>query len=48
VAGNAGGGQLGQYLGHVRVDHLLAGGYRDRDAVVADTIDGSSASIATG
>jgi hypothetical protein len=30
-----GGGQLGQYLGHVRIDHLLAGGYRDRDAVVA-------------
>jgi hypothetical protein len=25
----------GQDLGHVRVDHLLAGGYRDRDAVVA-------------
>jgi len=35
MAGNAGGGELGQHLGHVRVDHLLAGGYRDRDAVMA-------------
>jgi hypothetical protein len=28
-------GAAGQDLGHVRVDHLLAGGYRERDAVVA-------------
>jgi hypothetical protein len=35
VAGDAGGGQLGHHLGHVRVDHLLAGSYRDGDAVVA-------------